>query len=51
MFHQAEAEKSGFLPSLTLAFTTLDPSKPLSTAAFTEACSKVVPIFDHIGEP
>ena len=49
MFHQAKAESSDFLPSLTQAFVNLDVNNPLSTVDFTEACAKVMPIFDHIG--
>ena len=51
MFHSTQDEGAGFLPGLTKAFTSLDPSTPLSTVAFADACEKVMPIFDHIGAP
>ena len=49
MFQSAKAESNDFLPSLTKAFTDLDVTSPLATTQFTEACTKVMPIFDHIG--
>lgn len=42
-------EGNDYLPSLTSAFIQLEASKTLSTKAFTDACAKVLPVFDHIG--
>jgi hypothetical protein len=50
MFSSHKAESSDFLPGLTQAFVDLDVNAPLPTKQFTDACSKVMPIFDHIGE-
>lgn len=49
MFHHRADEAPTFLPNLTAAFTSIDSSKPISTKEFVEACSRVFPIFDHIG--
>ena len=50
MFASSKAESSDFLPGLTRSFVELDVNSPLPTQQFTEACLKVMPIFDHIGE-
>ena len=49
MFHHAKDESADFLPSLTQSFKSIDVSQPIPTQQFVDACSKVQPIFDHIG--
>lgn len=49
MFHHAKDESADFLPSLTESFKSIDVSQPIPTQQFVDACSKVQPIFDHIG--
>ena len=49
MFHHAKDESEDFLPNLTRSFKEIDVQKPIPTKDFVSACSKVQPIFDHIG--
>jgi len=49
MFRHSQDESSDFLPGLTRSFIALDHTAPLKTTEFTDACGKVLPIFDHIG--
>lgn len=49
MFHHAKDESEDFLPNLTQSFKQIDVEKPIPTKDFVSACSKVQPIFDHIG--
>jgi hypothetical protein len=45
-----DGKEAGFLQQLTAAFVALESAESLSTKDFAEACARVLPIFDHIGE-
>lgn len=49
MFHHTKDESADFLPNLTASFKQIDVEKPIPTKEFVTACSRVQPIFDHIG--
>ncbi|KAK9824662.1 hypothetical protein WJX72_012151 [[Myrmecia] bisecta] len=38
-----------FLPQLTAAFKSIDPTHTISTEEFANACERILPIFDHLG--
>ena len=43
------ASQQTFLPQLNASFQTLADEKSVSTADFSAAIEKILPIFDHLG--